>query len=251
MKKLFVKFALLFMLSTNLHAQKIYKGVIDYMTDPRDKKEIGKGDVVTEVRALKGEINEVVVGNGMQLILTNDTGSSFNIVAQENLLPLVTSIISENKLTFKLSASLLTTSGINIYVPLGAINKVLIKEGAYFEADSSLTMSNFNLTLESGSVGYCGLNLGQFTCLVNSGSNLTLEGIAGNSDIFVKGGSIMDGLNFASQDCKVRVLGASECSLKVENALVASVENESNLYYTGHPKKVRKSTDLNGQIHEK
>jgi hypothetical protein len=53
------------------------------------------------------------------------------------------------------------------------------------------------------------------------------------------------------KETSIGVFGASECSLKVENKLVASVANESNLYYTGSPKKERKSTDLNRQIHEK
>ncbi len=241
------------LLSPYLHGQTPIhnRNYINYMTDPTHYKEKGKGELTTEVRSLNADINEIVVGNGIQVYIIPGAKPSFTMEAQENLLPLISSEQVGQKLVLRLTASLETTRGIKFYIPIGSINKFRVKEGAALKMDSTLRMPFLDIALDSGAYGDCMIDADKFTCLVAAGSELILDGTANNLDLFVKGGSTLYGKLLKAQNCNATVLGASECSIQVEDTLKARVENESNLYYFGKPKRINEITKLNGKIEQK
>lgn len=234
------------LLPFNLDAQHDY---INYMTDPTHYKEVGEGQPVEDIREIAANFTEVVVGNGIQLFITSNEDKNVKIVAQKNLLPLISSEISDNSLTVKLSNSLETSKGIKIYVPMNDISKINIKEGGYMHYSNGEIVNHLELLIQSGAVADANLNVNNFSCTVMGGSVLNLEGkVSENADIFVKGGSVLKGKKFECTACNTTVLGASRCKIKVTDALSARVENQSHFVYSGKPKNVKKTTKLNGKI---
>lgn len=222
---------------------------IKYMIDPAGDSVLGTGDPIAEARTIEFSYDEIIVGNGIQVFVQEGTNTNIKIAAQENILPLVLSENLDNKLVVRLSASLETDKGIKLYLPIGSLHKINVKEGAYLHIPKAVSATNLKLLIQSGSIADCYLNLEQFSCTVMGGSELHIEGkVTGKADIFVKGGSILKGKLFESAYADVIVLGASKCSLKVNDLLDARVENESKLVYHGNPKIGIKSTKLNGKI---
>ena len=139
-----------------------------YTVDPQLPLEIGTGAVLAEPRPQGDELTEIVVGNGIQLYLIREPLSGLVVEAQPNILPLVQTLQSGNQLTVKLSTGLETFEGIKIKIALGQLQKIHLKEGAYFEADSTLAMDELALFFESGSQGKCDLNVQHFSCTIIS-----------------------------------------------------------------------------------
>lgn len=240
------------MVSVNLHAQPVSDhAYINYMTAPTHYKEKGKGELVAEARTLPPGIQEIVVGNGIQLNFTTSPASFFEVQAQSNLLPLIKTELVGSTLVIKLSASLLTDKGIQLTVPIGEIRTITAKEGAYVRLSPDLNLKTLRLVMQSGSDGVCDGQLENLDCLVMGGSELTLAGAADKTDLVVKGGSTLRGDSFKTQTGDITVLGASECAIGVQETLSARVENESTLYYYGVPRILSQETKLNGKIKKK
>lgn len=229
------------------HAQKP-ENHLRYTVDPGLPLEVGKGAVLAEPRPLEGELTEIVVGNGIQLYLTREPASGLIVEAQPNILPLVQTLQSGNQLIVRLSAGLETSEGVKIKIALGHLQKIHLKEGAYFEADSTLVMDELVLFFESGSQGKCDLNVQRFSGTVMGGSFVRLNGAVANGTIKVVGGSELAAEKLQLQAVGITVLGASSCVLSVEKSLQARVENESRLSYYGNPEQVATDTKLNGKI---
>ena len=234
--------------SFNLNAQSPHD-YINYMTDPTHSKEVGEGEPIKETREIDANFTEVIVGNGIQLFITPNQDENVKIVAQKNLLPLISSETDDDKLTVRLSASLETTKGIKLYVPINNISKINIKEGGYLSYSNDVIVNHLELLIQSGAEADTNINANNFSCMVMGGSVLNLEGkVSEKADIFVKGGSVLQGKKFECAECDMTVLGASKCKLKVTNTLNARVENESRLVYSGKPNTVEKTVKLNGKI---
>ena len=226
---------------------------INYITDPSKPKVIGSGDVVEETRKIDMSFGELTVGNGMQLYIIPDSSNNILIAAQAAILSLVSSEVTDSSLTIRLTASLETYKGIKLYVPIGRLSKITIKEGGYLHFPSTISaVDKLNLLLQSGALADCNINSGDFSCTVMGGATLNLDGNAKKTaQIAVKGGSVLNGKKFKCTRCNVTVLGASKCTLSVQEVLNARVENESSLVYFGNPKIESKTTKLNGKIRHK
>jgi|GEM_PF-1397961 len=222
---------------------------INYMTEPNAPKVVGSGKPVTERREIAASFDAVTVGNGMQLFIVPGEAKTIEVVAQAALLPLIRSEVADNKLTVCLTASLETSKGIKLYVPIGSLSKIEVKEGSYLFLPEQIKMDSLKMLLQSGATADCAVFSKTFSCKVMGGSTLKLSGkVPGSATIAVLGGSELKGKNFECSDCAVTVLGASKCRLTAQRTLNARVENESKLHYNGHPKKVQKATKLNGKI---
>lgn len=249
MKHLFLVTGLCCALVSPVLAQKDSDKGIRYMTEPRDPMETGRGAVVQEPRDVPTDsIYEVVVGNGIQLHLVSDSAAGVVLAAQPNILPLVATTLNGHRLTVRLTAGLETPIGIVVNMPLGALNKIHLKEGAHLSADMRLQKAQLELFFESGSEGACALQTNQLRCTVMGGSQVQLSGMAAAARFAVKGGSILKASKLETISADITVLGASECTAAVEKALKARVENESRLTYFGMPPTLETHTDLNGKI---
>lgn len=245
-------YSLSFLFCFNLNAQQSVDNelnYINYMTNPNGDKVIGSGESIEHIRKMDVDFDEIIVGNGMQLFIVPNDGQDLKILAQENILPLIHSEVIDNKLIVRLSASLETTKGIKLYVPIGKLSKINVKEGGYLNFPEQIKVDKLDLLLQSGSISDCHVMAKNFSCIVMGGSELNLAGkVSELADFFVKGGSVLKGKKFESTNCDMTVLGASKCKLKVTDLLNARVENQSTFVYSGKPKIGKKTTKLNGKI---
>ncbi|HMQ50360.1 MAG TPA: DUF2807 domain-containing protein [Saprospiraceae bacterium] len=240
-----------FLISASLWAQKEQEDrhYINYMTDPRDPKVMGSGEVIEEIRPIEAAFVEAIAGNGMMLYIVPGEAKEIKVVAQENILPLVSAEVSDGQLILRLTASLETSKGIRIEVPAGMLKKINIKEGGYLNLPTEASFDSLELLIQSGAFAECQVKLENFTCTVMGGATLMLSGESTRkAQLFVKGGSQLKGKKFSCNEGKITVLGASRCEVEVTHVLTARVENESRLLYYGAPESVETSTSLNGKI---
>lgn len=202
-----------FLVSASLLAQNKQDNLdyINYMTDPRDPKVIGQGKVMEEIRPIEMPFVEIVVGNGMKLHIIPGDEKEIKILAQENILHLVSSEVSDGKLVVRLTASLETYAGIRIEVPVGHLRKLHIQEGSYLNLPAESRFDSLDLLVQSGAFAECQVELEHFTCTVMGGSTLVLSGKStGKARLSVKGGSQLIGKKFSCTEGQITVLGASQ-----------------------------------------
>lgn len=95
--------------STDVIAQVMDKqdfAYINYIINSDSVKVVGEGVPGEESRAIDLAFNEVVVGNGMQAFFTSDKVQSVRVVAQKDILPLISMEVINNsaRLATELSA---------------------------------------------------------------------------------------------------------------------------------------------------
>lgn len=221
---------------------------INYSLSSQDEIVVGEGEPIIEKRTINYRFNELIVGNGIQAYISSDATNEIQVVAQKDILPLISTEIVANKLVVSISGALQTTKGIKVYVPMGELAEITMKEGSYLYLEDE-KIANLTLNLQSGSIANCDIIAQHFDCTVMGGSSLSIEGqVIGDADILVKGGSILKGSNLVCNTTNVTVLGASKCDLNVEKSLSMQVENYSTFKYKGNPVILKKTTTGKSKI---
>ncbi|NNE25947.1 MAG: hypothetical protein HKN09_03825 [Saprospiraceae bacterium] len=202
---------------------------IKHMKDPSDKITQGFGPLTQNSRELTTKIKTVHVTHGIRYQITNSSAGDFvTIVAEENIMPFVQMIEDGDYMSFALSGSIESDEGILIIMNNKNLSDLLVKDGA--EGEVLLTeCENVSIT-------------------VMGGSDMKLKGSTEELDLFVKGGSNLDGRKFHVAKGNVAVKGASETTIAISESLKAHSENGSVLIYFGNPEATTITEKLDGKV---
>ncbi|MEO1629090.1 MAG: DUF2807 domain-containing protein, partial [Bacteroidota bacterium] len=123
---------------------------INYMTNPDQPKVTGTGEPVEEIRQLNAPYQKLILGNGIQVFVTKEASKELRLVAQKELLPLINTTVKDATLIVRLDGSLETYKGIKLYLPLGELSNINVKQGSYLSLDAQI--DQLDLLIQSGAI---------------------------------------------------------------------------------------------------
>lgn len=150
-------------------------------------------------------------------------------------------IIIENKEQLMSSAGKIK---ININVPIGYIEI----ENGNFKLDIVEQKSKFIGIFKCGLAGNIGFsNVEDVELNIKGAGSIKLSGEAKNTDISIKGGANIDGLDLKTDKAIIHIEGAGNVSINASDVLDASLKGVGQILYKGNPK-LRDSIDGLGKI---
>lgn len=190
---------------------------------------VGSGNVKTETRNVSGFSGVSLSGAGALNIA--QTGSeSLSITAEDNILPLITTQVVNNKL------------------------EIGYQSGTTFQPSKPVI---FNLTVKTldaldisgaGNVTATGITATALTINLSGAGNISISGTAQSQDVSLSGAGSYSARDLTSQNATVHLSGVGKATVTVSGTLDATVSGAGNVTYYGNPASVKQNISGVGSI---
>lgn len=175
---------------------------------------VGSGNILTEEREV--DAFHAVVANGVGLLeIRSGATESLRITADDNILPLLTSEVSNGRLRLSSDGRFNTESNIRFEITVPDLDELVLAGVLGAEAT--------------------GIDTDVFRANISGVSAAGLSGRAERQEVVVAGVSRYDARGLASRIVQIDVTGPSSAVVRVSDALRGSVLGGATLEYIGNP----------------
>jgi hypothetical protein len=179
----------------------------------------GSGNVVTVKHDVDG-FHAIEVGNAMQVDVTAQKDFSFEIEADDNIVPLISATVDDGVLKITCEKHVSTSSPIRIRISAPDID-ALESSGA-----SNVTIAGIKNT---------GLSIDS-----SGASKIKIDGATAKLAVELSGASKLDAASLSAENGTVEVSGASSATVNVSGSLRADASGASRVSYAGAPRELIK-----------
>ena len=181
----------------------------------------GSGNAASEVRDVAG-FHALDVGGVFQVEITANKDFSVEVEADDNLLPLIRTEVSNGVLHIQTERKLSTKNPIRIRVSAPDIDDLDVSGAA------SVTLAD--------------VNNGGLKIDASGASKITVNGETAKLMVDVSGATKIDAESLAAEHATVEASGASQVSVRVAGQLRTHASGASRIDYSGAPAEVIKKT---------
>ncbi|MGH8896916.1 MAG: head GIN domain-containing protein [Egibacteraceae bacterium] len=176
----------------------------------------GSGQVASEARDVRDFTGVAVAGSGTLMIEQTGT-ESLTIQAEDNILPLLTSDVSNGTLRLgtRSNTRIISTQPIRY----------------------RLTVKNLDSIMVAGSADTSAPNLkaATLTVVISGSGNVTVGGAADTQDVQISGSGAYSAKDLESKAVRARVSGSGDIVVRASDTLDATVSGSGSITYSGDP----------------
>lgn len=181
----------------------------------------GSGEMASDVRDLKG-FKSIYVGGVFQVEITAQQDFTFEVEADDNLLPLITTKVVDGTLRIETEKRLKPSGPIRIRISAPDIERLDVSGVAKLTLND---LNNSRLTVDS-----------------SGASKITLSGETSELAIDISGATKVDADGLSAETASVNASGASHASVNVSEDLFAYASGASKIQYAGEPRNVKEKS---------
>jgi hypothetical protein len=198
----------------------------------------GSGVAATQRRDV-GAFTGIALGGPFAVVLRPATREAVEIVADDNLLPLIETTVhgsgDDRSLRIELAKNARIEPRTKIVVTVDVVRVEHLAVGGSGTIDGK-TIKTAKLETAiggSGSIGLDELDAGELAIAIGGSGNFRANGRARKLKVNLAGSGRCDTERLAAADVAVAVSGSGEARVRADNALSASIAGSGDVYYTG------------------
>ncbi len=173
---------------------------------------VGAGPVVTEDRQVE-PFTTVEISRGIKLVLSIGPNTAVQVSGQQNLVPLVSTSVSNGKLTAQTTQSVVASAPLTVTVVTPSLTALTTSEGAFVEA-TGVTGDAFALTSDTG-------------------SNIKITGTTGNLSVTAREGTLLQLDGFAATNVDITATNGVTGTINASGRVSGNASNGVLLTVTG------------------
>lgn len=181
--------------------------------------EKGSGVKKTEVRT-PGSFSKIQLRSSADVTVKIGYPQSVEVVTDDNLLSLITTDVSGDKLSIGSKGSYNTRLGVKIQIQVPNLNEVAISG--------------------SGDMEITGLKEKSFVAKISGSGEIVVEGVATEVEAAVSGSGDIDLGKLTSDKARASVSGSGDIEVNASKTLTASISGSGDIKYHGSPTVVKK-----------
>jgi len=185
----------------------------------------GEGASVPEMRPISNDFIVIIHQIPGSVFITQGTPAELTLQGQANLLPFVTSEISNEILTLDFDECLNSGMPINVFVTVPNLRAVSLAGIGNITFVNDITSPRLE------------------TSIVGSG-NLDLQGSADTLEVIIIGQGNANAFDMISDRCLVNITGQGNVEVTANNLLDVLINGQGNVFYKGMP---TITSEINGQ----
>lgn len=234
MKKLFLFLNIILLSISTLFAQNKIKG---------------NGIEKTELRKIK-DYESITLKGSFDVILTDKIQGEIQIIAEENIIPLIqTNLFGKNlELSIKPNLSL-SFKKANVYVPSKGIHQITLIGSGDIKSTENLNTKTFHIHLKgSGNIELEKLKTDKTIINLEGSGDIVLKGTSKDIEIKLKGSGDVSASDFITQNANVELLGSGNIKVQSKESFSGHLKGSGNIRVKGSPSKISKNTQGSGEI---
>lgn len=187
----------------------------------------GSGVVKTEIRQL-GAFSKVETRGSMDLVVFRAPAARVEITTDDNLLPIVQTLVVGGKLTIKTSKGYTSSTGMKVLVYAPEINELVLGGSG-----------NIDVPRAAG---------GQLSLDILGSGNITAAGEVRTLDATINGSGDMRLDKLKATEARIAINGSGNASVNATASLNAVINGSGDIRYLGNPQSVTTSVRGSGDI---
>lgn len=197
----------------------------------------GSGNVIEEVRTVT-RFDEIRLGGSGRLIIEKSDTFSLTILADDNILPVLTNEVSGWSLDLGVerNSSINPSRAIEYRVTMPNLKGVNLSGSASVEVGPGFESEQFDLRLSgSSSARVAELTAERTDVNVSGSGNITLTGTSDALSVNISGSGELNGSDLETRSAEIRVSGTGNCTVRVSDSLDVRISGAGNVRYIGDP----------------
>ena len=234
----------------------------------------GNKEVITTNKDIDEDFSVLDIDDGLEVRLKQGYSTSYVLVADENLVPVIKFEVRGNTLYVRTTKRITGSKQLDIYLTVNSLNGILLKNDAEIESDGQLEFqtlaltgqqsSRFDLDLKTEDLqvnlldksgGDLTINSEKATLLMNGRTDLdtkikvkeltltlnkkakmNLKGSAKEAMVNVNGSANLSARRFEVDDAEISMADKADVDIEVSDNLYLYAKDRSNLNLYGSPK---------------
>ncbi|MEM9887386.1 MAG: head GIN domain-containing protein [Bacteroidota bacterium] len=210
----------------------------------------GNGNVKKETRNV-ASFDEISVEDGLNVYIRMGSRQEVIVEADENILDLIETEVSGDRMRAYVSKSVRNAKEMNIYVTVTALEALSSSGGSDVFSKGTIKLDELYIKSSGGSDISLNLDVDYLKCETSGGSDAKLIGAAKKIELSCSGGSDFEGKELIVQKAKVRTSGGSDSYIHVQDELDIQASGASDVYLFGNPKIVNKRVSGASDFHRR
>jgi hypothetical protein len=208
----------------------------------------GSGTIHSESRAV-AQFDKVSVSGSGELVISQGQEEALTIEADDNLLPLIKSEVTNGHLRIgPENVNLRSTKTIRYQLKLKQIGAIHLS-GSLKAETGPLKTESLDLHISgSGKIHIASLDTGGLSSHISGSGGIEVAGRAGNQNISISGSGDLQAADLACNEATVAISGSGHAALRVKETLSAQISGSGDVEYSGNPK-VNSHTSGSGRVH--
>jgi len=208
----------------------------------------GNGNVITEERSVSNDFTEVRGSTGLDVYLTEGTENKIVIEADENLMKLIETNISNGKLTIRSSKNIGRSKAKKVHVTYISLDNIEASSGADVFGNSVIKSETLSLDCSSGADIEVEVFANELYAETSSGADIE---VSGKTNIFhanASSGSDLDAKKLQAITCNAKASSGADITVTVKDNLDAKASSGGDIRYYGNPDLANKKQGRSGSI---
>jgi len=208
----------------------------------------GNGNVVTEEREVNQDFDQVRGSRGLDVYLTEGDENKIVVEADENLLDLIETEISNGKLTITSSKNIGRAKSKKVHVTYVKLTKIQASSGADIIGNSVIKSETLVLDSSSGADIEVEVFTKELYAETSSGADIEVSGKATSLNARASSGSDLDAKKLEVINCKAKASSGADITVNVQGNLDAKASSGGDVKYYGNPVSVTKKDGSSGSV---
>jgi len=197
----------------------------------------GSGTIARETRPLD-PWSTVTLSCPARLDLETGANQGITIEADDNVLPLIETVVNDGKLTIRFkpeTPSIRTMSPILLRAATPAVDALTVSGSGSIHA-GEMNRPELTLTVSgSGQIIALAIEAGRLTTNITGAGTVATRGTAREQQIRISGSGDFDARDLHSQRAEATISGSGSAMIRVEEAISGRISGSGSIIYAGQP----------------
>lgn len=210
--------------------------------------EQGNGKVVKQDRKVSS-FTAVDVSGAFEIVLTQGETETVTVEADENLLPLIRTIVEGNELRIDTKdRPIHHVTVMKVYVTIKDLKKIDISGAVDIKTTNQMKLNELNMDASGASKSRLDIAVQKLTLDCSGASKMHFTGMAVDVRMDLSGASNIFAFDFPAETYSIDLSGAGKAQINVTKSLYVEVSGAGDVAYKGNPSQVDQNVSGAGSI---
>ena len=194
----------------------------------------GSGNIITQEREVS-EFSKVHLKGSGKVFLTPGKKQSLEIKTDDNIMPLIETDVSGNKLTISHGNNHLRPTSFEVYITLENLEGVRISGSGDIIGKGRFVTNTLYAEISGSGDMDLEVETGLLETKISGSGSIHLSGKAEDYTVSISGSGKINAFDVDAKHVSVKISGSGDCRVSTSESLDAKISGSGDVYYRGRP----------------
>lgn len=194
----------------------------------------GNGKVTTQIREVES-FNSISISGAYDVCLKQGDTQSVVIECDENLLPIIESVVTDSTLVIKNSKNIIRSKSLKINITVIDVKTIDFSGATELFTDSILHLNSLKINLSGAGKVDLFINSNELGANVSGGAELNFKGQTKNLVVSITGAGNIVSDELETEKCTIDISGFGRARINATKELVVNISGAGKVEYKGEP----------------